>query len=51
VLIDHGRIVADGTHEGLLETSAEYREVLARAAVHDRARGNGSAAGEQVQRP
>jgi ATP-binding cassette, subfamily B, bacterial len=38
VLIDHGRIVADGTHDGLLETSAEYREVLARAELHDRAR-------------
>ena len=37
VLIDHGRIVADGTHDGLLETSAEYREVLARAEMHERA--------------
>jgi ATP-binding cassette subfamily B protein len=33
VLIDHGRIIADGTHDGLLESSAEYREVLARAAI------------------
>jgi ATP-binding cassette subfamily B protein len=31
VLLDGGKIVADGTHEGLLETSAGYREVLARA--------------------
>ena len=31
VLLDDGRIIADGTHEGLLESSAEYREVLARA--------------------
>ena len=31
VLLDGGKIVADGTHEGLLETSAAYREVLARA--------------------
>ena len=43
VLIDHGRIIADGTHDGLLESSPEYREVLARAEMHDRARG---AAGE-----
>ena len=47
VLIDHGRIVADGTHDGLLETSAEYREVLARAEMHDRAR----ASGEEVTLP
>ena len=33
VLIDDGRIIADGTHDGLLESSAEYREVLARAAL------------------
>jgi ABC-type multidrug transport system fused ATPase/permease subunit len=31
VLLDGGKIVADGTHDGLLETSAAYREVLARA--------------------
>ena len=31
VLLDGGRIVADGTHESLLQTSAKYREVLARA--------------------
>ena len=36
VLIDHGRVIADGTHEGLLESSAEYREVLARAAIEKR---------------
>ena len=36
VLLDDGRVVADGTHEGLLETSAEYREVLARAELDDR---------------
>ena len=47
VLIDHGRIVADGTHDGLLETSAEYREVLARAEMHDRAR----TSGEEVTLP
>jgi ATP-binding cassette subfamily B protein len=29
VLIDGGRVVAEGTHQGLLATSAAYREVLA----------------------
>ncbi|HTK17766.1 MAG TPA: ABC transporter ATP-binding protein [Acidimicrobiia bacterium] len=38
VLIDGGKVSADGTHEGLLESSAEYREVLARAAVEKRAK-------------
>jgi ATP-binding cassette subfamily B protein len=33
VLLDDGRIVADGTHSGLLTTSARYREVLAQAAA------------------
>jgi ATP-binding cassette, subfamily B, bacterial len=37
VLIDGGRVIADGTHESLLLSSAEYREVLARAAVEKRA--------------
>lgn len=31
VLLDRGRIVAEGTHEGLLATDERYREVLARA--------------------
>jgi hypothetical protein len=31
-------VIVDGTHEGLLESSAEYREVLARAAVEARAK-------------
>jgi ATP-binding cassette, subfamily B, bacterial len=35
VLLDGGKIVADGTHEGLLLSSPKYREVLARAAAHD----------------
>ena len=35
VLLDNGRIVADGPHERLLATSARYREVLARAAAAD----------------
>ena len=34
VLIENGKIAADGTHDGLLETSAAYRQVLARAAAH-----------------
>ncbi len=29
VLLEHGRIVAEGTHQRLLATSADYREVLA----------------------
>lgn len=35
VLLDGGKIVADGTHDRLLETSAPYREVLARAEIED----------------
>ncbi|WP_421120744.1 ABC transporter ATP-binding protein [Aquihabitans daechungensis] len=35
VLIGDGRVVADGTHEGLLRTSGEYREVLASAAADE----------------
>jgi ATP-binding cassette subfamily B protein len=31
VLLGNGRVMADGTHESLLETSAAYREVLAAA--------------------
>lgn len=31
VLLDQGRVVAEGTHDDLLETSDRYREVLARA--------------------
>ncbi len=33
VLLDGGKVVADGTHERLLATSPAYREVLARAAI------------------
>jgi ATP-binding cassette subfamily B protein len=33
VLIDKGRVAADGTHESLLQTSERYREVLASAAA------------------
>ena len=35
VLLDEGRIVAEGTHEQLLQTNSRYREVLARAAAAD----------------
>ncbi|MEO6570727.1 MAG: ABC transporter ATP-binding protein [Ilumatobacteraceae bacterium] len=31
ILVDHGRVVADGTHDALLATSERYREVLAAA--------------------
>jgi len=44
VLIDNGKVAADGTHDGLLETSAAYRQVLARAAVQERAQSNGAPA-------
>ncbi len=35
VLLDEGRIVAEGTHDQLLREDARYREVLARAAAAD----------------
>jgi len=35
VLIGDGHVVADGTHEGLLRTSEEYRQVLASAAADE----------------
>jgi len=37
VLLDNGRVVADGPHDVLLETSARYREVLARAEAEEQA--------------
>ena len=37
VLLGDGRVVAEGTHAGLLEGSAQYREILARAEVPDEA--------------
>jgi ATP-binding cassette subfamily B protein len=41
VLMDRGRVVAQGTHASLLETSARYREVLAQAEEHDAASDTG----------
>jgi ATP-binding cassette subfamily B protein len=35
VLLAHGRVVADGTHQSLLASSAEYREVLAAAEARE----------------
>jgi ATP-binding cassette subfamily B protein len=35
VLLDQGRVVADGTHESLLETCPRYQEVLAQGAAID----------------
>ena len=37
LLLDEGRIAAEGSHEHLLATSAQYREVLAQAEEHERA--------------
>ncbi|HET9690265.1 MAG TPA: ATP-binding cassette domain-containing protein, partial [Acidimicrobiales bacterium] len=39
VLLDGGRVVADGTHDDLLAGCPRYREVLAQAALADAARG------------
>jgi ATP-binding cassette subfamily B protein len=44
VLLDKGKVVAEGTHDQLLATNARYREVLARAETddeHDRGRRDG----------
>ena len=37
VLLDGGRVVAEGTHDELLERSERYREVLASAAAREQA--------------
>jgi ATP-binding cassette, subfamily B, bacterial len=47
VLIDQGRVVADGTHADLLETTPLYAEVLAQAAEHDA----GDTAGDGLEFP
>ena len=41
VLIDGGRVVAEGTHDDLLATEARYRRVLAAAARDESARRRG----------
>ncbi len=49
VLIDDGRVVAEGTHQSLLGTSARYRQVLASAALREAEvvpSGNGAGDGE-----
>jgi ATP-binding cassette subfamily B protein len=46
VLLDEGRVVADGTHERLLATSPRYREVLARAAIEEAEAGEGETLAE-----
>jgi ATP-binding cassette subfamily B protein len=55
VLIDGGRIVADGTHDDLLRDSARYREVLASAAAREEqarhAAAHGAEAPEQRTEP
>jgi ATP-binding cassette subfamily B protein len=35
VLLDEGRVAAEGTHTGLLATSERYREVLTAAAARE----------------
>ena len=35
VLMDEGKVVAEGTHEGLLATNERYRQVLAQAELED----------------
>ncbi|MCA8943308.1 MAG: ATP-binding cassette domain-containing protein, partial [Planctomycetes bacterium] len=50
VLVDEGRIVADGTHQSLLVGSERYREVLASAqAREERRRHSDRTGGETVE--
>jgi ATP-binding cassette subfamily B protein len=58
VLIDSGRVAAEGTHESLLATDARYRQVLAAAAARESRRaapvaggnGDGARQPEEVRR-
>jgi ATP-binding cassette subfamily B protein len=49
VLVDGGRVVADGTHEGLLATDERYREVLAAAAAAEAEAAAGAAVDDDVE--
>jgi ATP-binding cassette, subfamily B, bacterial len=54
VLIDGGRVVAEGTHASLLGTEPRYRQVLAAAAQREMAgngHGNGSGNGHGASQP
>ena len=47
VLLDRGRVVAEGTHHDLLARSSRYRAVLAAAALgHDGPLGDGNGGGD-----
>jgi ABC-type multidrug transport system ATPase subunit len=46
VLLDHHRIVADGTHAELLATTPLYAEVLAQAAEYEADHGREDAPGD-----
>ena len=48
LLMEDGRLVADGTHASLLRTEPRYAEVLAQAEEHEREVG---VAGERSERP
>jgi ATP-binding cassette subfamily B protein len=49
VLLDAGHIVAEGTHQALLENSELYRRLLAQAAVEDRPDGDGELGSSQPE--
>ena len=51
VLIGDGRVLADGTHEGLLRTSEAYRQVLASAAADEEQARHAALEGEGVVAP
>ncbi len=44
ILLDHGKVAVEGTHEELLRTSPRYRAVLAQAAARDEAKPEAGAA-------